>query len=986
PDEVRKKGPRGVIELTDCWISPSNEDDVTFTVQTASDIYKFRASDAKDRQKWIDKLRPCSGLNAAEIFVSSLSSSKTNLTNSSQPSNDVQTRSLNRRDSKINHHQQTLKEMKEVIRCVEDMLLLRSLSQSCISSLQDSLIILTRRRTPDHEPHPSSLTPTNGTQTLTTMPNLSGKQLSQSYNSGTSGRSGLSGGVSSQSNSHSSLNKTASLSGLNQSSSSNDPILPIQSLRGTMPGTMTEHENLLSLVSIEVLINQVHLDLNIECHFPCIVFRLLDYPAVSIPYFDQWQLEEFHNLKRNHPNLTWRQLLSDQFYELRSANGKFNFKRGKSCLFKTYFKTLYTHLLNVPLFLLLIDQINNKDDVNPNTTQFIGSCNIKLNELIEKLNQAITKNGNDIPLVEQETFNCTLFNLMGTRIGTCDVAVRFCHYGTTIVIHLPMFNDGAVVKTDTKAVNDNKEQINAPLPSRLPPPLSSSSPSSLQPTDTIVKHIHFVNGKKDVGLQLSRSDLPSSSTNNKSAQTRWTSTKSHPTGYDHSRGRYLRTKEDPLLDDGLITSYQPPPLYFNSDSDFLQMMTPTNVKCVDHAKENRLSYLASIPIASFNDDYDLDDEDDNNTVKHQQQPKSKTVHNVRFNLSSSSLSVRPSPSSAVVSQTEMISKERLLAKDFLHNFPLLRALVEEALALQEYEQGKPVSIKRSDLTERANSAEQKRQENSKPSSTRPKSAANIHSVRTKSVIVTRNINNTRRLYPPPPDTRQLLVTKNDVRNLVDRLSKPKFNKRLEREIALAKHMTTVDEIVSTPRLPTKPVYIQPTSTHRSIVTQKPPLSYGTTRAHRLYTEFARARRAAYELPVAPPPKSPVSPRKESSSNGRILPPPPQLLNTGTLSHFSLLNKVDIDSATIDRNSMQKSSSSDQLQPKTGSSVKSSSTTSYDASKELNQSSSSSESTPSEQDHLNNDKNDLAFSITDVTDYFTDGGNASSTRPSTRQST
>ncbi|CAF5148126.1 unnamed protein product, partial [Rotaria magnacalcarata] len=197
-----------------------------------------------------------------------------------------------------------------------------------------------------------------------------------------------------------------------------------------MPGTMTEHENLLSLVSIEVLINQVHLDLNIECHFPCIVFRLLDYPAVSIPYFDQWQLEEFHNLKRNHPNLTWRQLLSDQFYELRSANGKFNFKRGKSCLFKTYFKTLYTHLLNVPLFLLLIDQINNKDDVNPNTTQFIGSCNIKLNELIEKLNQAITKNGNDIPLVEQETFNCTLFNLMGTRIGTCDVAVRFCHYGT----------------------------------------------------------------------------------------------------------------------------------------------------------------------------------------------------------------------------------------------------------------------------------------------------------------------------------------------------------------------------------------------------------------------------------------------------------------------------------------------------------------------------------------------------------------------------
>jgi hypothetical protein len=43
PDEVRKKGPRGAIELIDCWISPSNEDDITFTVQTGGgDTYKLR--------------------------------------------------------------------------------------------------------------------------------------------------------------------------------------------------------------------------------------------------------------------------------------------------------------------------------------------------------------------------------------------------------------------------------------------------------------------------------------------------------------------------------------------------------------------------------------------------------------------------------------------------------------------------------------------------------------------------------------------------------------------------------------------------------------------------------------------------------------------------------------------------------------------------------------------------------------------------------
>ncbi len=159
--------------------------------------------------------------------------------------------------------------------------------------------------------------------------------------------------------------------------------------------------------------------------------------------------------------------------------------------------------------------------------------------------------------------------------------------------------------------------------------------------------------------------------------------------------------------------------------------------------------------------------------------------------------------------------------------------------------------------------------------------------------------------------------------------------------------------------------------------QKPPLSYGTTRAHRLYAEFSRARRAANEPQPIILPKPQVPPRKESSSNGRILPSSPQLLNTGTLSHFSLLNKVDIDSATIERNSAQQLSS-EQIQQNTGQTIQSSSTTSQDVTLELNQplsgsssSSSSSSTTPSptilKHDQPDNERNDLGFSITDVTD-------------------
>ena len=141
----------------------------------------------------------------------------------------------------------------------------------------------------------------------------------------------------------------------------------------------------------------------------------------------------------------------------------------------------------------------------------------------------------------------------------------------------------------------------------------------------------------------------------------------------------------------------------------------------------------------------------------------------------------------------------------------------------------------------------------------------------------------------------------------------------------------------------------------------------------MYTEFSRARRAAYDLQTAAPTtKSPVSPRKESPSNGQVLPLSPQLLNTGTLSNLSLLNKVDIDTVTIEKNSIQQSSSEQNIAPAT----KSSSTTSQDVSKGLKQSSSSSSSSSlsltyepiiPENNYPNIEKTDLGYSITDVTD-------------------
>jgi len=96
------------------------------------------------------------------------------------------------------------------------MLLLRCISQSCISSLQDSLTILTRRKTPENELLFASAPSTPSPQSSTAIINTSNKQSSQSSSSSTSGKSSLTVGLSSQSNLYNSQNKTTSLSGLNQ--------------------------------------------------------------------------------------------------------------------------------------------------------------------------------------------------------------------------------------------------------------------------------------------------------------------------------------------------------------------------------------------------------------------------------------------------------------------------------------------------------------------------------------------------------------------------------------------------------------------------------------------------------------------------------------------------------------------------------------------------------------------------------------------------
>lgn len=57
-ENEKSKDPRGKIHLNSAEISPSDDDSNSFTVKSeAGESYKLRASDARVRQEWVDRLR-----------------------------------------------------------------------------------------------------------------------------------------------------------------------------------------------------------------------------------------------------------------------------------------------------------------------------------------------------------------------------------------------------------------------------------------------------------------------------------------------------------------------------------------------------------------------------------------------------------------------------------------------------------------------------------------------------------------------------------------------------------------------------------------------------------------------------------------------------------------------------------------------------------------------------------------------------------------
>jgi len=159
-EEKKKSHPRGCVYLAGCVVSPSEEDSQTFTVSAAcGEVYKLKASDAKQRQFWVNKLRQVAlnqenriaaqhpPLHTPIASSASLSSSASSVSSSKAISlSSTSSASLEAvRDIMV----QTQRNQRDLVNTIEEytsndeeLLLMKATSYSTVMSLEQCFAIL----------------------------------------------------------------------------------------------------------------------------------------------------------------------------------------------------------------------------------------------------------------------------------------------------------------------------------------------------------------------------------------------------------------------------------------------------------------------------------------------------------------------------------------------------------------------------------------------------------------------------------------------------------------------------------------------------------------------------------------------------------------------------------------------------------------------------------------------------------------------------
>ena len=328
-----------------------------------------------------------------------------------------------------------------------------------------------------------------------------------------------------------------------------------------------------SLFSLELVVDTLHLD-NVTCRFPAVAFRLLDFPTIIIYHVEHDLAKTIKRKLSLEPNYK----VPPRIHELMDKNGAYQIKKGKSCLFKLSTETLYTHLTNTPLYVMIIDTY-------PEVAKLLGSCSVPLDNAMIQVYKDIQSQGLSMPAVYGNKGSYKVYNLMGVEIGHITLGYRLLSLGQGLIQHIP---DNVITKAISKNV-ETAENVD-------------TSVRSSKHGDIIIQDLESVD--KNVQVAVSEPKKHVSIGTDNIQETLSTQTQKKQKKRFQSEG--LGVDIDEEIDELYVTNtICPPPLFYNSEAEpqiFHSSMKRSATALVQETNAEFLQYDSDSSCDTLRDD------------------------------------------------------------------------------------------------------------------------------------------------------------------------------------------------------------------------------------------------------------------------------------------------------------------------------------------------------------------------------------------------
>lgn len=284
-----------------------------------------------------------------------------------------------------------------------------------------------------------------------------------------------------------------------------------------------------TLFSLEVHVESVE-ELRVSCKLPALCFRLLDFPTMIIHHVSPVDAEKMRQRLRMESKQSLLHELKDRF-------GNFQFRKGKSCLFKASIDTLLIQLQTVPLYAMLMD-------LWPKKPTLVGSTLIALQKAINKISADVHDKGVAVPAFFRDEGDFAVYNLMGSPIAKVKLGFRLLSLGGSLIPHIPTESLGNRVGEKVEMSEKVEQAVKGALQKVLPE-IESRNLSEKELTPETKKFDKNVTAIQKPNIQHVEVQTNLHAKTMKSSRM-----------FDHQR----RESEEDVV---ITNTFCPPPLYYN---------------------------------------------------------------------------------------------------------------------------------------------------------------------------------------------------------------------------------------------------------------------------------------------------------------------------------------------------------------------------------------------------------------------------------------